>query len=726
IGASQGSRMTSEFDLSPYLKSYSKHTLTVIVCKWSAGSYLEDQDQWRLHGIFRDVYLTARPIQHLEDVQIIAGYDHLSGSGSLNIDAQSNNRERLPIRIKVFTPSGEQLLEEPTESNQRYSKVIKNVLPWSAEEPTRYKVMIETLDADGKVLEVIGYQIGFRTVEIHDQQLWLNGRPILLKGVNRHEFDPDTGWTVSAESMEKDVLLMKQANINTVRNSHYPNHPYWYTLCDKYGLYLVDEADLETHGFQITGNWEELSNNDEWLPAYLDRAERMVSQNRNHASIIIWSLGNESGCGANHEPMAAWIRESDPTRPIHYEGAREAEFVDLVSTMYPTVKSVRKAGENKGEDPRPYFMCEYAHAMGNGPGSLREYWEAIYTYPRLMGGCVWDWVDQGLRNPEQETAQADFLYGGDFGDLPNDGNFCINGLVDPDRNPHPGLAELKYWLQPVCVSDLNPKEGTFTVENRYAFRSLKHLRMTYTLETESEVLSEGEIPLPDLAAGDSAVILLPALKALAGNGKPSILNLTFSLVEACPWAPKGHIIAQTQHLINENSPQPTEMDSRPTSFSQCSTSESIIVSSSSQAFTLDRATGCIRSWVLNGSEVLLSPLKLNIWRAPTDNDVHVAKEWVLDGLDRTHSRLESLAIEETPEEILVVTKGKLAADGFKPHSAFEITYHFKSNDVLQIDLHYSALRLQTRLPRLGFMAQLAHPYENVDWFGRGPHQSYPD
>ncbi len=537
IGASQGSRLISEFDLSPHLKDHSDHTLSVIVYKWSAGAYLEDQDQWRLHGIFRDVYLTARPTQHLDDVHITTGFDHLSGAGSLNIDTSTNDGQNLPIKIKILSPVDELLIEDHAESNQPYTKSLQNVLPWSAEEPNLYKLILETLDSDGNSLEVIGYEVGFRTIEIHDQQLWLNGKPILLKGVNRHEFDPDTGWTVSVESMEKDIQLMKQANINTVRNSHYPNHPYWYTLCDKYGLYLVDEADLETHGFQITGNWEELSNSEDWLTAYLDRAERMVSQNRNHPSVIIWSLGNESGCGANHERMAAWIRENDPSRPIHYEGAGDADFVDLVSTMYPTVKSIRKAGENKGEDPRPYFMCEYAHAMGNGPGSLREYWEAINGYPRLIGGCVWDWVDQGLRNPDQDPAVADFLYGGDFGDIPNDGNFCINGLVDPDRNTHPGLAELKYWLQPVSIGDVNINDGTIKIENRYAFRSLNHLRVTYTLETKDEILSEGEIRLPHVAAGELTTYLSSRAKGpdsgwQAGHPKPGVFSVRGLLLGA--------------------------------------------------------------------------------------------------------------------------------------------------------------------------------------------------
>ena len=726
IGANQGSRLISEFDLTPHLADTADHILTVIVHKWSAGAYLEDQDQWRLHGIFRDVYLTARPKHHLEDVQITADYDHQNGSGSLKIVTCTNDDREISAILKVFSPGNELLIEERIASKAEYTKTLENVLPWSAEVPNLYEVTLETQSPDGETMEVIGFHVGFRTIEIHDQQLWLNGKPILLKGVNRHPFDPDTGWTVSCESMENDVRLMKQANINTVRNSHYPNHPYWYVLCDQYGLYQIDEADLETHGFQLTGNWAELSDDEEWLPAYLDRAERMVTPNRNHPSIIIWSLGKRIRLRCEPRAHGGMDPQADPTRPIHYEGAGDAPFVDLVSTMYPTVKSLKKAGENKENDPRPYFMCEYAHAMGNGPGSLREYWEAIYAYPRLIGGCVWDWVDQGLRDPNQDPAIADFLYGGDFGEIPNDGNFCINGLVDPDRNPHPGLAELSYWIQPVNVSDVYLENGTISIENRYAFRSLSHLRLTYILQTDNETISEGEIHLPEIEAGSTKAVPLPVLSVVNAETKPCTLNLTFSLIEPCPWAPTGHVVARVQHIFNEELQDLAVPNAESTSFSVTSSPTSIQISSPTQVFTLDKATGWIHSWLVDNSEILLAPLKLNIWRAPTDNDVHVAKEWMLDGLDRSHSHLDSIAVEEMPKEIRVVTKGTLAADGFKPHSAYEIIYHFKADDILQIELHYTALRLQTRLPRLGFTTQLAQPYEDVEWYGRGPQESYPD
>ena len=592
--------------------------------------------------------------------------------------------------------------------------------------PNLYRLTLENINEVDGQSEVIGFEIGFRTVEIKDQKLWINGKSILIKGVNRHAFDPDTGWTVSYESMEKDVRLMKQHNINTVRNSHYPNHPYWYTLCDRYGLYVIDEADLETHGFQITGNWPELSNSEDWLPAYLDRAERMVSPNRNHAAVIIWSLGNESGCGKNHESMAHWIREADPSRLIHYEGAEEASFVDLVSTMYPTIKTLKKAGENKDNDQRSYFMCEYAHAMGNSPGSLREYWETIYHFPRLIGGCVWDWVDQGLRDQNSENGQPDFLYGGDFGDVPNDGNFCINGLVDPDRNPHPGLEELKYWIQPINVKKINLHKGTLILENRYDFLSLNKLNGHFILNNANKRLAEGDLTLPAIEPGGSSTITVPALKPYAEAPETLYFDIEFTLKEDSSWAQKGHLVGRTQHIFNEDYLPPTPAIQNKSPVLLQENPMTLSITSGDQRFKLDRATGWLTSWQNRGAETLLSPLKLNIWRAPTDNDVHIAKEWILDGLNRSISRVDGLTWEENSEEIRVSITGTLAAAGFKPHSAYQISYQFKPGGAVQISLDYTALCLQTRLPRLGFTAQLAHPFETVAWFGRGPQSSYPD
>ena len=727
IGASKGSHLTAEFDLTSQVSYSEPNDLDVIVYKWCDGAYLEDQDMWRLHGIFRDVYLTCRPTEHLRDILIQSNFDPETAQGRLSVRFSDNTRNRIPLGLSLSSPEGDLLFSQETHSKTSFLRELDQIQPWSAEDPVLYKLTIETLSGQDQPAEVIGFYVGFRTVEIREQQLWLNGTPIILKGVNRHEFDPDTGWWVSPDMMEKDARLMKQNNINTVRNSHYINHPYWYSLCDQYGLYVIDEADLETHGFFATGDWAELSDSPDWKAAYLDRAERMVTPNRNHPSILAWSLGNESGCGKNHQKMADWIRKNDPSRPIHYEGAADAPFVDIVSTMYPSIDALETAGKNEEKDPRPYFMCEYAHAMGNGPGSLREYWGLIYRYPRLIGGCIWDWVDQGIRCLDQD-GESVFAYGGDLGDFPNDGNFCINGLVNPDRNPHPGLAELKYWIQPVAIKNVDPHKGTITLQNRYDFISLDHLQGQYVIHAEGQELTSGVIPLDGIKAGSTKKITLPALRERFPNNREIWLDIQFLLMNAAPWSNTHHSVARCQAKLQDRKSRTTSHKETSEVFSTEELSRgNIRLFTQAQSLIANSNTGWIDSWEVDGTSMLLDPLLLNLWRAPTDNDVHIEKEWRLDGLDITSARLTSFEIQQEHKgEIRVSVHGNLGAPGFKPHSRYRITYSFSPNGEIKVDLKYEPLNLLTRLPRLGFMTRLSSAFNKVSWYGRGPHESYAD
>jgi beta-galactosidase/beta-glucuronidase len=590
-------------------------------------------------------------------------------------------------------------------------------------------LLIETQDGEGSTLEVVGFQIGFRRIQILEQQLYLNHRPIILKGVNRQEFDPDAGWTVSKARMEQDIVLMKRHNINTVRNSHYVNHPYWYALCDRYGLYVIDEADLETHGFEWVGNWPELSDSPSWEHAYLDRAKRMVEPNKNHPSVIIWSLGNESGFGQNHQRMAEYIRSTDPSRPIHYEGAGSEGAVDIVSMMYPSFKELKRAGENMESDPRPFFMCEFAHAMGNGPGSLREYWELIDQYPRLIGGCVWDWVDQGLRHrtPDGKTT---FYYGGDFGDIPNDGNFCINGLVNPDRELHPGLFELQYWLQPVTLVDLDFQNKLIKLNNRYDFLSLEHLKCVCKIKSGGTILAEKELVLDDSLQPGEVMLPLPALDLDFHPGEEVWFELAFSLKAPTPWAEAGLRVAKDQIYIQEGeisekvSPIQTNM---PYPWRTSQHEQLLSIQDDRQSFEFNRTTGWIETWHVDGAQVLIEPLVLNIWRAPTDNDVHIAKEWRYDGLDRAHffhNQMTVLQNHDSP--IAINVEGLLGTAGARPIARCHFLYTFLNNGKLQIDLKFDPAIINTRIPRLGFKTRLHRDYQRVKWFGRGPHECYAD
>ncbi len=727
IGAAKGSHQTHEFRLTPWITAAQEHTLTVVVYKWCDGAYLEDQDMWRLHGIFRDVFLTARPTSHLADVEILASFDHRTLNGELNINFTSNNGADLPLRLTLQDPAGNEILFQSIQSNRNLTRTINPVAPWTAETPNLYRLMIETLSEKGETLEVIGFHLGFRSIEIRDQRFLVNGRPITLQGVNRHEFDPDTGWTVSKASMEKDARMMKAHNLNAVRTSHYINHPYWYHLCDTLGLYVIDEADLETHGFQFARDWSRLSEDPEWEQAYLDRAIRMIERDKNHPSIIMWSLGNESGYGRNHDRMAKWIRGRDPSRPIHYEGAAEAEVVDVVSVMYPTVKTLKKAGENESQDPRPFFMCEYAHAMGNSPGSLREYWETIRRYPRLIGGCVWDWVDQGLRG-RTETGEETFLYGGDFGDIPNDGNFNLNGLVNPDREPHPGLLELKYWQQPVRITKINPRNKTVTLENRYDFLPLDHLEAHYQIKAEGELLKDGLIPLPSIGPGDTGEVVIPELSLPTPNGKEAWITLTFSLREDTLWGLRGDPVALCQAQLHQPVKRLAQIGpaEKPFSLDDDSPLEITLSRPGREQLAISRLTGWVHRWQVNSRDIFLDPLMLNLWRAPTDNDGQIVDEWILDGLNRTKAHLENIEVNPDLNNATVSVKGILAADGYPPHSRYDLQYSFDQISGYQIQLTFTPLHLMTRLPRLGFMTRLNQAYDQVTWFGKGPHESYPD
>jgi beta-galactosidase/beta-glucuronidase len=727
VGGSKGSHLCSEFSITPFLSISDRNTLTVMVYKWSDGSYLEDQDIWRLHSIFRDVYLTSRPASHIQDVEIKPDFDPENSQGLLSLSFKTNDQSALTAQILLSDPSEEIILNKFENTDSKFTVTLPNILPWSAETPYLYQLKVVTINDNENFREVIGFNIGFKRIEIKDQQFFLNNHPITLKGVNRHEFDPDSGWAISRESMEKDITLMKQFNINTVRTSHYPNHPYWYYLCDRFGMYVIDEADLETHGFQLTGNWSQLSDDTEWTPAYLDRAVRMVEQDKNHPSIIMWSLGNESGYGQNHDQMASWIKAKDSTRPVHYEGAGDAEVVDIVSVMYPSIKSLQHAGENPGNDPRPFFICEYAHAMGNSPGSLNKYWGLIDKYPRLIGGCVWDWVDQGLLYHGQ-SFNPSFLYGGDFGDIPNDGNFCINGLVSPDRQPHPSLYELKYWHQPVLIDEVDSENGSVILKNRYNFLALGHLLAHFAVKIEGEIQNEGFLNLSNFQPATKKRFIIPALKSTVGVGKEAWLEITFSLKENTNWADKGHIVAKDQLVLF----QPKQLGRIRKKNDHFSVRESenkseLILSSASQTFRFNTTTGWIDSWQIQEKKILTAPLELNIWRAPTDNDKNIAEEWVLDGLNRSISRMTEFSIQNESEDSLQINVyGNMAAAGWTPHSHYHIQYHFLPSGDVRIDLAFKPHHLQNRLPRLGFKTQLNPCFDQVTWYGRGPHESYPD
>ncbi len=747
-GASVVSHNPAEFDVTDLLVP-GDNLISVEVRQWSAASYLEGQDMWRLNGIFRSVWLHAADPVHLRDVHLTTTFaDGDLTDATLHVRAWLRNLGDAPspggtLRADLLDPDGTSVgtatltadhVPARAEAALRATIAVAGPALWSAETPALYTLLLTHESADGDVRAAYRQPVGFRTVEIRDRQLWVNGVSIKLQGVNRHDFHPDYGYAVPHEAMVRDIELMKRHNVNTVRTSHYPNDSAFYALCDRYGLYVIDEADLETHGFGPVGDWSQLANDPGWRDAYLDRADRLVARDRNHPSVIVWSLGNESGYGDNHDAMADLIRAADPSRPTHYEGAvhvpeRSPVATDLHSTMYPTVADIIREGEREDDD-RPYFMCEYAHAMGQGPGNLREYWAAIRTYDRLIGGCVWEWADHGVR---QETidGQQWFAYGGDFDEPVHDGSFCIDGLVFPDRQPHSGLIELATVYQPVVAEAVDLAAGTVRVTNRYAFLGLGHLTLRWVMRTNGRIVGQGAIASLDVPAGTSREITIPYTVPPARAGEETHLDLSFVHREATTWAPVGHVVATTQlALTPEARAHPPVASAATGPVVVADALGAILVSAGGSTILFDRATGVIAGWQQSGRDLLVTGPRLNVWRAPTDNDPYIRDEWRRLGLDRLQHRIARCELTESgPDQAVIEVDATLGAATLRP--AFDVRYRYTIDGSGAVTLttavtpRESLAALET-LPRVGLELRLPVTFDRLTWFGLGPHETYPD
>jgi beta-galactosidase len=679
LGTFRGSRLPAEFDAGWLLRPGQENVLAVRVHQWSSGSYLEDQAMWWLSGIFRDVSLIARPPGAIDDVFVRADYDHVTGGGALRVDAGSDVHVVVP-ELGIDAEAGETV-------------VVPRIEPWSAERPRLYDAVMASA-GERAVL-----RIGFRRVTITDGLLLVNGHRVLLRGVNRHEFDPDTGRAVSEPSMRRDIELMKAHNVNAVRTSHYPPHPRFLDLCDDLGLYVIDECDVETHGFQEVGWRRNPADEPVWEEALVDRMRRMVERDKNHASVIMWSLGNESGSGRGLAAMADWARARDPARPIHYEG--DPAVSDVYSRLYASHAEIDAIGR---DDDRPFVLCAYAHAMGNGPGGLAEYNELFERHPRCQGGFVWEWIDHGLRHPD-----GYFAYGGDFGEPLHDGHLVAAGLLFPDRTPSPGLVELKKVYEPVRIVGAS---GALRVENRFLFRDLSHLRFEWTLEEEGVAVASGELRVGPLPAGAVAELERPALPAVT---REAWLTVRAVLAADEPWAPAGHEVAWGQLPI---SPAPSATAS-PRSFPVAGR-ETIELAPA----VFDAATG-IPSRL---GELPLRGPRLDLWRAPTDNDEghhgpeQLAHVWRAHGLDRLRHRTLSVRLER--DTLVVRTRVAPAASDL----GLAATYRWTAEGgalVLALEVAPDR-RWKFPLPRLGVRLAIPAGPDRVEWFGRGPGEAYPD
>jgi beta-galactosidase len=692
IGEFKGSRLPHEFAVGHLLKP-TGNVLAVRVHQWSAGSYLEDQDQWWLPGIFRDVTLLHRPAGSVVDYFVHADYDHVTGEGTLRVDSDVDGRVRVPA-LDIDVATGE--------------AVTVPVQPWSAEVPKLY---------DGELVtegERVPLRIGFRTIVLEDGLVKVNGKAILFKGVNRHEWHPEKGRALDLETMREDVLLMKRHNLNAVRTSHYPPHPAFLDLCDEYGLWVIDECDLETHGFTEQAWRDNPVDDDRWTPALLDRAARMVERDKNHPSIVFWSLGNEAGTGRGLTAMAEWIHGRDSSRLVHYEGDWNCRDTDVYSRMYAFHEEVEKIGQklDGGTHKRrelPFIQCEYGHAMGNGPGGLADYQELFEKYDRLQGGFIWEWIDHGIKH-----AELGYAYGGDFGEELHDGNFVCDGLVFPDRRPSPGLIEYKKVIEPVRIEG-DGADGTVRVTNRYDFADLSALAFEWSYQVDGETVEAGTLAVPNLAPGESADVKLPEPPAHGPSGETQ-WTVRALLADEAAWARKDHVVAWGQFPVHARPlPSVTPTDG-PT------VSERLITLGPA---SFDARTGALKT--VGGVEV--TAVRLDVWRAPTDNDE--GAEWQTDtrygmlwrkyGLHRMRHRLN--AVELSDDALTVRTRVAPAAWEF----GLDTVYRWTS-DGERLKLTVSVTPdgdWPVPLPRLGVRLGLTRA-NSVKWFGGGPGEAYPD
>ncbi|WP_141505230.1 glycoside hydrolase family 2 TIM barrel-domain containing protein [Paenibacillus luteus] len=775
VGYSQGSHQLSEFDITCFVKQDEENILAVSVYQWCDGSYLESQDKWRLSGIFRDVYLAALPAVTIEDAFVQTRLEFGRNRGVLDIELKLTKglevlESAYRLRATLIDQQGKKVLDDyapnipdfaaEEEHSFQLLFTIDAPLLWTAETPHLYTLLLTLYAGEANIAEVKVIPVGFRTIEIADGQLLINGQPIIIKGVNRNEFSPSEGYITTLESMLEDIKLMKRHNINAVRLSHYPNDPRWLGLCDSYGLYAIAEADLETHGFHFIEDESYLSKHPDWREAYVQRARKMVERDKNHPSVIMWSLGNESGYGPNHDAMAAWIRERDTTRPIHYERAYEASVVDIVSSMYPSVEML--IDEGRKADIRPYLMVEFGHAMGNASGNQQEYWDAVDEYPRLLGGLIWEWADMGILR-KTETGESWYAYGGDFGDAPHSGAFCLDGLLFPDKSIKASLLEYKKVIEPVKINGTELASGKIIIRNRYSFLSLEHLQGEWQLLRDGEVLDRGWLGPLLTPAGAEETIQLP----LAGFERQAAgeywLHVRFVLRHDTSWAEADHEVAWADLPFMKITPgqalatvQPYGQFKIPVSSTEeTQPAEPLIPTAPSMEednteqiadlriqeladrlrvygtgfeISFSKVTGWIEAWEVEGHSLLLAGPSLNLWRAPLDNDVHLAKEWVKAGYDRltvTVRNFRILTLE--PHNVQISVKTAVGAKGEAMAFRTITIYSIDTRGQVCMDVSLEPLRGNLPpMPRFGLELRMVNSFNQLSWFGQGPHECYAD
>lgn len=730
-GFSKVSRLPAEFDITELVKE-GNNQITVRVYKWSDGTYLEDQDMWWFSGIYRDVELLNPARTSVENCIIKGSLDSQYQNGLLHIEAEVDGAEdHTRLEWKLLDGSATVAGGCVQSGESRFivvDQVIEQVHKWTAETPALYLVELELFNGT-QLVQKVSYRTGFRKIEIKDHNFTVNGKVILLNGVNHHDYDPVGGRTIDPETLRQDILLMKQHNINALRCSHYPSIDCLYDYCDEYGLYVIDEADLECHGFEWTGRYDWISDDPEWQQAYIDRAERMVQRDYNHPCIIMWSLGNESSFGCNFVAMDQVVRALDDSRLIHYEGDFEAEITDVYSTMYTRLKPLAEIAKGTDKHNKPHVMCEYGHAMGNGPGGLKEYQDLYRNSKRLQGGFIWEWYDHGLKETDP-SGNDYYCYGGNYGDFPTNGNFCIDGLLMPDRTPSPGLVEYK---QVICPVEIKQEPGSLrrvTLHNYYDFLDLSDLKLVWILTTGSYVIEEGVCKELCCQPGASITVTIPWQNFTPESNVPYYLNLEIQRKKENNYAPTNHIIGRYQFELPVGKTEYKEHEAGKT-LEVFEDTTTIRVKGDDFAAHFDKVKGSLIQWENDDMVYISKGPKVIVDRAVIDNDMYKKDEWRNKYFIQLSSeQTEDLELIKTPQRVTVLIRKFFGC--LNQSWGFSLTYRYDiwADGTMEMDLEGKAIQnAKTEpafLPRIGVELETAKELSQIIWHGRGYGENYSD
>ncbi|GAA4230307.1 hypothetical protein GCM10022291_00110 [Postechiella marina] len=780
VGYSEDTRLPSEFDVTKHIKK-GENKIAVKVYRWADGSYLEAQDHWRLSGIEREVFLQAVPKVRLSDFTIRTELDDNYQNALLQIRPEfianvkdkyikkvgyfgtnplktnyddwtlttkllneNNNTVGEPKTMKLKTFFGENYPQRDNVAFAMIETEVKAPKKWSADSPNLYTLLFSLKDNKGNIIEHITTKVGFRELKIDDRGRFLvNGNPVKMIGVNRHDHDMKKGKALSREDLEADVKLIKQFNFNAVRTSHYPNDPYFYDLCDQYGIYVMDEANLESHGTR-----GQLSNVPEWGSAYLERAIRMVERDKNHPSIVFWSLGNESGTGPNHAAMAGWIKDFDPTRYIHYEGAQgqpthkdykknyfspgganpsDKKYVDMISRMYPQAKELQNLIDITSFDTRPVLMCEYAHSMGNALGNMKAYWDVIYKNDRALGGYIWDWIDQGLLTKTKDGEEY-LAYGGDFGDKPNDNSFCLNGIIAANRTPKPEIYECKKVNQPAVITEINSLNGEFEILNRHHASNLSKYNLTWYISENGKIIQTGDIVSLNTNPYQKEKIKIDIKKPKLKANSEYLITIQGKLKNNTPWANKGYVVFEEQFKLPYKTPSLKTKSIKTSEIEITENSNYIIAKNKLFSIKVDKTKGVITNFESKGINLIKSPLTLNFWRAETEADLAYRKSKKQENerawLDASKNfKTSSVSIKDLePSKKQIIVKGSINT----PKTNITLTYTILGNGQLKVDYKASINKDAPNIPKIGMSFDIDNQFYNVEYFGKGPQANYSD